>query len=159
MARILGIDYGEARIGLAASDELGMLAHPVETVHRRETPDYLERIAEVVKERRATGVVVGMPLRLDGTRGTAVEKVEKFIAALRTRLPENVRIETADERLSTVEAQRKLHEAGRTIKNSRNVIDQMAAVVILQDYLDEKALAKGQVQSDGFEEDEFDDAL
>ena len=159
MVRILGIDYGEARIGLAASDELGMLAHPVETVHRRETPDYLGRIAEVVEERQAATVVVGMPLRLDGSRGTAVGKVEKFIEALRKRLPDHVHIETADERLSTVEAQRKLHEAGRTIKNSRNVIDQMAAVVILQDYLDEKALAEGQVQSDGFDEEEFDDAL
>ncbi len=151
MARALGVDYGEARIGLAASDELGMLAHPVETIHRAETPDYLSRIAEVAAERRIETVVVGLPLRLDGSRGTAAEKVEAFVAELRGKLPDTVKIETSDERLSTVEAQRKLHEAGRNTRKSRAVIDQAAAVVILQDYLDEKA---GPALPSGPEEDE-----
>ena len=139
MARALGVDFGEARIGLAASDELGMMAHPVETIHRRETPDYLARIAEVVAERNIETVVVGLPLRLDGTHGTAAEKVNAFVTDLRAKLPESVEIEAFDERLSTVEAQRQLHEAGRSTRTSRDVIDQAAAVVILQDYLDEKA--------------------
>ncbi|MEM0898025.1 MAG: Holliday junction resolvase RuvX [Verrucomicrobiota bacterium] len=143
MERVLGIDYGEARIGLAVSDELGMLAHPVETIHRNAVPDFLARIVEVAAEKAVSLVVVGLPLHLDGSRGAAVEKVESFVSGLREKLPEGIPVKTVDERLSTVEAQRKLHEAGRTVKNSRNVIDQMAAVVILQDYLDETALKNG----------------
>ncbi|MEM0898159.1 MAG: Holliday junction resolvase RuvX [Verrucomicrobiota bacterium] len=157
MERILGIDYGEARIGLAISDDLGMLAHPVETIHRKETPDFAGRITEIVKERVVSRIVIGLPLRLDGSRGTAVEKVEQFVAGLRERIPEEIPLETTDERLTTVEAQRKLHEAGRTVKNSRNVIDQMAAVVILQDYLDEKAMREGATGAmDSFELDDED---
>ena len=136
MTRLLGIDFGEARIGVAASDEIGLMAHPVETIHVRQTKDPLGRIAEICATRRTEGVVVGMPYRMDGTAGTAAEKVERFIKKLRKALPEEIAIITQDERLTTVEAQAKLHAAGRTVKNSREVIDQAAAVVILQDYMD-----------------------
>jgi putative Holliday junction resolvase len=133
-ARVLGIDHGEARIGLALSDDLGMLAHPLETIHVRQVADPMERIAEIVGARAIRVIVVGMPFRIDGSVGTAAEKVRKFIEKLRKRLPDCQFIEV-DERLSTVEAQGKLHQAGRTVKNSRSVIDQAAAVTILQDYL------------------------
>ena len=77
-----------------------------------------------------------MPFRLDGSAGTAAEKVEDFIKRLRKALPVEIEIVTHDERLTTVEAQAQLHAAGRTVKNSREVIDQAAAVVILQHYMD-----------------------
>lgn len=136
MKRLLGIDFGEARIGVAGSDEIGLMAHPVETVHVREIADPIARIVEICAQRRSDLVVVGMPYRMDGTAGTAAEKVEKFIKKLREVLPEEVEIVTHDERLTTVEAQAQLHAAGRTVKNSREVIDQAAAVVILQHYMD-----------------------
>ncbi len=133
-ARVLGIDHGEARIGLALSDDLGMLAHPLETIHVRQVADPLGRIAEIVKARAIRDIVVGLPFRIDGSAGTAAEKVRAFIVELRKRLPDCSFIEM-DERLSTVDAQAKLHAAGRTVKNSRSIIDQAAAVTILQDYL------------------------
>ena len=112
-----------------------MMAHPVETIHVLKVADPIGRIAEIAAERRIDKIVVGMPFRLDGSVGTAAVKVQKFIDALQKRLPE-MEIIPADERLTTVSAQAKLHEAGRNIKNSRSIIDQAAAVAILQDYLD-----------------------
>ena len=139
MTRILGIDHGEARIGLAISDELGMLAHPLETVPGRATKAAIARIVELVVEKRVTKIVLGLPLRMDGSVGTAVEKVRKFGKALTKRLPENVVLIESDERLTTVAAWEKLHAAGRNEKNSRHLIDQAAAIEILQDYLDSQA--------------------
>lgn len=136
MKRLLGIDFGLARIGVAGSDEIGLMAHPVETVHVRRIGDPLVRIAEICAQRRVELVVVGMPFRMDGTPGTAAEKVNTFIRKLRKALPEQIEIVPYDERLTTVEAQAQLHAAGRTVKNSRDVIDQAAAVVILQHYMD-----------------------
>jgi putative Holliday junction resolvase len=136
MKRLLGIDFGEARIGVAGSDEIGLMAHPVETIHVREVADPLARIVEICGVRRSQLVVVGLPYRMDGSSGTAAAKVEKFIEKLRKVLPGDIGIVTHDERLTTVEAQAQLHAAGRTVKNSRGVIDQAAAVVILQHYMD-----------------------
>ena len=136
--KALGIDYGEARVGVACSDDLGMLAHPVETIEVRRI-DPVNRIMEIAAERGAGIVVIGMPYRLDGSRGTAAVKVEKFMAKVARALP-NLRVISYDERLTTVTAQGKLHDAGRTVKDSRSVIDQAAAMEILQSYLDEQAL-------------------
>lgn len=136
MKRLLGIDFGLARIGVAGSDEIGLMAHPVETVHVRHVEDPLARIAEICAQRRVERVVVGMPFRMDGTPGTAAEKVNSFIRRLRKALPAEIELVPYDERLTTVEAQAQLHAAGRTVKNSRDVIDQAAAVVILQHYMD-----------------------
>ena len=136
--KALGIDYGEARVGVACSDDLGMLAHPVETIEVRRI-DPVNRIMEITAERGAGIVVIGMPYRLDGSRGTAAVKVEKFMARVARALP-NLRVISYDERLTTVTAQGKLHDAGRTVKDSRSVIDQAAAMEILQSYLDEQAL-------------------
>lgn len=134
MTSFLGIDYGTARIGVAVTDALGMLAHPLETIHVQQIADPIGRIAELAAERKVEKIIVGMPYRLDGSIGTAAEKVERFIKKLQSRLPE-MEIVPVDERLSTVDAQSRLHAAGRTVKNSRNIIDQAAAVTILQDYL------------------------
>lgn len=141
LIRALGIDHGEARIGLAISDDLGMLAHPLETVHLKETPDPLARIAAVVRERAIDTIVIGLPLRMDGTEGTATGKVRAFIGKLQPLLPEDTVVITLDERLSTVVAQEHLHASGRNVKQGRPVIDQAAACVILQDYLDSRSAA------------------
>lgn len=136
MTRLLGIDFGDARIGIAGSDEIGLMAHPVETIQVRQVDDPVARIAEICQRRRVEQVVVGMPYRLDGSEGPAAEKVRRFIEKLRAGLPGEIGIVTHDERLTTVEAQAKLHAAGRNTKSSREVIDQAAAVVILQHYMD-----------------------
>jgi putative Holliday junction resolvase len=132
--RLLGIDYGDARIGLAVSDELGFLAHPLETIHCQKTHP-LKRIAEVVHEKAIAKIILGLPLRLNSTEGPAAEKVRAFAKRLQSEIPDSP-IEFIDESYSTMDAQKKLHEAGRNTKNSKPIIDQAAAVVILQSYLD-----------------------
>jgi len=134
--RILGIDHGTVRIGLALSDELRMLAHPLETVAESQG---LRRIPEVVRDRGVTEVVLGLPLRLDGTEGSAAERVRLFLAALRPLIPADIPIHLRDESLTTVTASSQLRAAGRKTKDHRPVIDQAAAAVILQEYLDELA--------------------
>ncbi|MCH2061433.1 MAG: Holliday junction resolvase RuvX [Verrucomicrobiales bacterium] len=136
--KALGIDYGQVRVGVACSDDLGMLAHPVETIEVRQV-DPVMRIAQIAAERGAEMVVIGMPYRLDGSRGSAAIKVEKFMARISSALP-NIRVISHDERLTTTTAQGKLHDAGRSVKESRAVIDQAAAMEILQSFLDEQAL-------------------
>jgi putative Holliday junction resolvase len=137
MTRALGIDHGEARIGLAISDELGMLAHPLETITVKET-EPLARIAAVVARDKIGMIVLGMPRNMDGSYGPAAEKVKAFAEKLRAQTPCPVKL--WDERLTSVAAQRSLHEAGRNAKNSRAVIDQVAAQLILQGWLDSQAM-------------------
>jgi len=133
--RLLGIDHGDARIGLAISDELGMLAHPLETLDGREKFNALSRkIADVIASKKIERVVLGLPRNMNGTYGPAAEKVRAFADKLTEALP--VPVLLWDERMTTQQAQRSLHEAGRNVKNSRNLIDQVAAVIILQSYLD-----------------------
>ena len=136
MTRILGIDVGEARIGLALSDDLGMLAHPLETVKTKEG-NPIKYIAAVVEREKVATVVIGLPRNMNGTYGPAAEKAKEFAAKLQALTPCTVKF--WDERLTTVAAQKQLHEAGRNVKNSRAVIDQAAAVLILQGYLDSQA--------------------
>jgi putative Holliday junction resolvase len=137
MKRALGIDLGEARIGVAVSDELGMLAHPLETIHLKDVTDPLARIALLAKEKDVSHVIVGLPKNMDGTTGLAAEKARAFADKLREKVECPVRL--WDERLTTVAAQRYLHDAGRNVKQSRAVIDQVAAQIILQGWLDSQA--------------------
>ena len=133
---VLGIDHGEVRIGLAISDDLAMLAHPLETIDCRKA-NPVNRLIEGVRERSIATLVCGLPLRMDGTEGTAAAKVRAFMNRVQKRLPE-ISIVFVDERLSTTDAQSRLHAAGRTVRNSRPIIDQAAATIILQDYLDQQ---------------------
>lgn len=127
----LGIDPGDARIGLAATDDFGILAHPVETVdNTRGEQAAIHRIAEVATLRGIRTLVVGLPIRLDGTEGTAAAKVRAFAARLRDRLP-TIPMVFVDETLTTAAATEKLREAGRKTHRHREVIDQAAAVEIL----------------------------
>jgi putative holliday junction resolvase len=129
----LGIDVGTVRVGVAASDPAGLLASPVETLPRGQGD--VERIAELVRQRVAVEVVVGLPRSLSGREGSAAAGARAYARELAARLaPVPVRL--ADERLSTVAATRALREAGVRGARSRRVVDQAAAVVILQDALD-----------------------
>lgn len=136
MKRVLGIDCGDVRVGVAVSDELGFMAHPLETIDVRRTKA-VARIAELAAERDVETIIVGMPRNMNGTHGPASEKATKFAAELRAALP--CMIITWDERLTTVSAQRSLQEAGRKAKDQKNIIDQAAAQVILQSWLDAQA--------------------
>jgi putative holliday junction resolvase len=131
--RCLGIDFGSSRIGIAISDELGMLAHPLETVPN--DPSFLSRLRKIVLEKGVSGIVVGIPRNMDGSYGPAAEKAKSFLSELKSEFSD-LRLIAWDERLTTVEAQRLLHAAGRDVKKSRPVIDQVAAQVLLQSYLD-----------------------
>lgn len=136
MPRSLGIDHGEARLGLAISDELGMLAHPLETLPAG--PNALPRIVAVTKEKSVDSVVIGLPKNMDGSKGPAAQKVEAFANTVRAALP-HLRVILWDERMTTLAAQRTLHEAGRNAKNSKALIDQVAAQMILQSWLDSQS--------------------
>lgn len=131
----LGIDYGQARIGIAATDPCGILAHPVESIHLAKT-EPLARIAELVQQKGIRTLVLGLPLRLDGTEGTACEKVRAFGQKLAARFPE-LPLVYVDEFLTTTVAQEKLHQAGKKAKNFKPIIDQAAAVEILNTWLEQ----------------------
>jgi putative Holliday junction resolvase len=137
--KAMGLDYGTARIGIAVSDDLGMLAHPLETVSAANRAAALNRIVELVAKRGIRDLVIGCPLRLDGSEGSAVEKVRRFGKELVALLPETIRLHEVDESFSTIDAMAKLHQAGRKAHNVRGIIDQAAAVEILQRWLDREA--------------------
>lgn len=130
--RILGIDLGQARIGVAVSDELGMLAHPVETIPTRGDP--AGRIAEIVREKNAERVVIGLPRHMNGSIGVGAAEALAFAEKLRASLA--CEVVTWDERMTTMAANRALRESGQKTRNSRGVVDQVAAQMILQGYLD-----------------------
>lgn len=136
MKKVIGIDLGEARVGIAISDDLGMLAHPLETISAR-SQNHIERILEIITTKNIETVIVGMPRNMDGSYGAAATKSREFIEALKARI--SIQVLPWDERLSTVSAQRSLHEAGRNSKKQRPVIDQVAAQIILQSWLDSVA--------------------
>ncbi len=142
--RRIGVDVGSVRIGIASSDPDGVLATPVETVPRSkvkgsDAPDVV-RVAEIIAEYEAVEVVIGLPRTLRGERGSAVDAAERFGRSLHRRLA-GVPIRMADERLTTVSASRALRESGVRAKDQRSVIDQAAAVAILQGWLDERRAA------------------
>ena len=130
---ILAIDHGDARIGLAATDEFGIGTHPVETIDCQKT-EVIPRILEIIAERKIQAVVLGLPLRSDGSEGASSEKVRKFADDLRSHLGE-LPLTLFDERFTTVTASEKLRATGRKAKQQRDVIDQAAALEILKDYL------------------------
>lgn len=136
MKPVLGIDHGDARIGVAVSDSLRFLAHPLETVAAQPAAAALARLAELFHHRGAGEVVLGLPIRQDGTEGPSAEKVRAFAATLAAALPAGTPIHLQDEYGTTKEAAAHLRAAGRKASTHRPVIDQAAAAVILQEWLD-----------------------
>jgi len=130
---VLAIDHGDARIGIAATDPVGIMAHPVETIQVRQG-DPIERIAELVEQRQVKQMVLGLPLRMDGSEGRATAKVRAFGDQLHAKLP-HIPLHYCDETLTTVAAAEKLHQAGKNAKRQKSIIDQAAAVEILNSWL------------------------
>ena len=142
MPRILAIDHGTVRIGLALSDETEIVASPFKTIDASHEPE--RTLARIVQEKRIAKIVLGMPFRMDGQRGDAAERVEKFAERLGKELQHEIPIEFVDERLSSVEAEASLSRSGITDKKERKeVVDQLAAVVILQEYLNQQRGPEG----------------
>lgn len=133
----LGIDMGKARIGIAATDACGILAHPVESIHLSKT-EPLGRIDQLVQQRGIRTLVLGLPLRADGTEGSACEYVRAFGKKLQQRFPE-LPLVYVDEFRTTVDAQAKLHAAGKKAKDFKPIIDQAAAVEILNLWMEHTA--------------------
>ena len=133
--RIMGIDYGDARIGVAVSDPLGLTAQGIETIQWKNSLDKpLERIKQLVDEYSVEKIVVGLPKNMDGSIGFRGEKTLEFIKMLESYV--NVEIIKWDERLSTVAANRAMHEMEVKLSRKKKVVDQIAAAYILQGYLD-----------------------
>jgi len=131
--RLLGIDHGDSRIGLSISDELASFAHPYRTLQRDKR--VFHEIRQIVERERITGIVIGLPKNMDGTLGQSAAKAKAFGGGLALLIPA-IHILFWDERLTTVEAQRALHAAGKNAKQSKKMIDQVAAQILLQSYLD-----------------------
>lgn len=130
--RLVGIDLGQARIGVAVSDELGLLAHPLETIPT--TDRAAARIAEIVREKDAARVVIGLPRHMNGSVGAGAADALAFAEKLRSSV--GCEVVTWDERMTTMAANRALRESGRKTRNTRGIVDQVAAQMILQSYLD-----------------------
>lgn len=129
----LGIDVGKARVGVARCDRHGVLATPVETLARRD--DVIGSIRRLVDEHEAMEVVVGLPLSLRGGDTASTDDSRQVALALARAIP-GVPVRLVDERLTTVSAARALRDSGRSAKSSRSVVDQVAAVILLQHALD-----------------------
>ena len=135
MDRILGIDYGDSRTGIAVSDSLGWTAQGLETiVYKGNMKMLLKRIDEIIKEYDIKKIVIGFPRNLNGTIGPRAEKTEEFIKILIDKFKLNVI--KWDEWLSTVSAHRDMNDMGVKNKKKKNLVDTIAAVHILQNYLD-----------------------
>jgi len=137
----LGIDHGDARIGIAATDDCGILAYPVETIACT-VHDPIARIAELAQRRAIRTLVLGMPFRMDGSEGTAAAKVRGFARRLHQRLP-NIPLVFVDETLTTTSAAAKLQQAGRKTRSHKAIIDQAAAVEILNLWMAGEAHGSG----------------
>jgi putative Holliday junction resolvase len=139
--RLLALDLGEARIGVAVSDPSRSIARPIGTLANRGRERALQAVAALVAEHDARGVIVGHPLDLSGNEGAAARRARRFAELLAAELP-GIAVELHDERLSTVEAERRLAEAGLAASRRREAVDAAAAVVILQSHLDALALGR-----------------
>ena len=134
--RILAIDIGDRRIGVAVSDPTGLLARPFTIIQRKDAGHDIQAISELVREHGAGRVIAGLPLSLDGNAGPQAEKVRRFVDKLTTSL--NIPVELRDERFSTAAVHEQRLEAGAGKKKRRAPDDAEAAAVILQGYLDER---------------------
>lgn len=132
--KVLSVDYGESRTGLALSDELGLMAHGLETVFSKNTKAVAQKIAEIASENNVGTILVGLPKNMNNTLGERGERTLRFIEVLKENSP--CEIITWDERLSTVSAIGYLNETNTRGKKRKAVVDTVAAEIILQSYLD-----------------------
>jgi putative Holliday junction resolvase len=135
--RILALDPGTKRIGVAASDELKMLAQPLEFILAEPFDAFLTRLKEIIREKEVDLIIIGMPRNMDGSYGPAALKAQEFAAALKAAL--TIPIQTWDERLTTAQAQRFLIQGGVRRAKRKEKVDKTAAAILLQSYLDSLA--------------------
>lgn len=145
MSRILAVDWGERRVGVAISDATGLLARALPTIETRSERQTVRSLLEVARREEAEEVVVGLPLHMDGTRGEAATSAETL--ARRLHAQSGLPVHLWDERLTSVEAERLAREAGEKIRGRKGRVDARAAEVLLQSFLD--ARAQGRRAADG----------
>jgi putative Holliday junction resolvase len=143
--RIMGLDMGSHTIGLAISDESGMIAQSLETIKRRSTEEDFKEISRVIDQFKVEKIVVGLPKNMNGTLGKQAEMVLEWVEALKKRI--SLPVLTWDERLTTVGATKILLEADLSRKKRKKVIDQVAAALILQGFLDQNRNLKDESPS------------
>ena len=132
--RILAIDHGTVRMGIAVSDELKMIAHPMEYIPAEPFGAFLDRLKQILRDKEAELVLVGMPRNMDGSYGPAALKVQEFVTALKDAI--TVPIRTWDERLTSAQANRFLIQGNVRREKRKEKVDSMAAAILLQSYLD-----------------------
>lgn len=137
-SRVLALDLGKRRIGLALSDELGITAQGLETLERTNIREDLARLAALAAEKNVALILMGNPLHMSGREGRQVQYTREF--ADRLHAATGIPIEFWDERLTTVEAQRVLRESGISIQKRAKAVDRLAAVILLESYLDSRQL-------------------
>ena len=136
--RILALDVGDRRIGMAMSDLLGWTPQPLYTIHRTKGEEDLGKIVEVIKQYDIGTIVCGLPKNMDGTVGFQGEKTMQFVEQLQQLIPPEIKVVFQDERLSTKSAKQVMRTSGVKKKNKKNMIDTIAAVFILETYLMKK---------------------
>ncbi len=135
--RILAIDYGTKRMGIAVSDELKMIAQPLEFISAEPFAGFLARLKQLIREKAVELILVGMPRNMDGSYGPAALEVQEFVAVVKTSVA--IPIQTLDERLTSVQANRFLVQGNVRREKRRKKVDQMAAAILLQSYLDSRS--------------------
>ena len=132
--RILAIDHGSKRIGIAVSDELKMIAQPLEFIPAAPFPAFLARLNELINEKEVEMIIIGMPRNMDGSYGPAAQKVQDFVEALKSLV--SVPVKLWDERLTSAQANRVLIQGNVRRDKRKEKVDAMAAAILLQSYLD-----------------------
>ena len=134
LVRILALDHGTKRMGVAISDELGMIAQPLEFIPAEPFAKFLDRLKEILRKKQVELILVGMPRNMDGSYGPAALKVQECVAVLKDAVA--IPIKTLDERLTSVQAHRFLTEAEVRGRQRKDKVDKSAAAILLQSYLD-----------------------
>lgn len=134
MSRILGVDWGERRVGIAVSDPTGLIARSLPTLEVRSEEEAAAAVTETARREEAERIVVGLPLKLDGTRGSAAEAAERL--ARRVESLSGLTVDLWDERLTSAQALRTAHETGERLRGRKGRLDARAAEFLLQSYLD-----------------------
>lgn len=132
--RLMGLDYGDSRTGVAVSDLLGITAQGVESIKHTGEKQLIQRLKEIINEYQVKKIVIGLPLNMNATSGQRVEKTKKFIEKLKSEF--GLEVLTIDERLTTVASHRTMTELGVNKNKKKNLVDMMSAILILQMYMD-----------------------
>jgi putative Holliday junction resolvase len=135
--RVMALDYGTRRVGVAISDALGVLARPLGSLPAQPFPELVAALQRLIQEHEVERIIVGLPRNMNGTYGPAAAAVQTWVAELQPHLP--VPVMLWDERLTTVQAHRRLREAGHSERKRRQRVDSSAAAILLQSYLDRVA--------------------